>query len=147
MGENSKIGTSVEARALQWAVSRDTGSSSKALCAHMSGGKSEGAADYPHDPDDLGRCLRLLQLVPEWKSRIAEMAVYGAGWAGLVKIWPQIAAAMADEVGIDLSRANRAPQTYRLMQLAIADGYRNDPTFKCMFRDDGTLRWAERVSA
>lgn len=138
---------SIEARALKWAVGRDTGSSSKALCAHMSGSKPDNDGDYPRDPDDLGRCLRLLELVPEWKPRISEMAVYGTGWAGLVKLWPQIAASMTDEGGIDWMRGKRAPKTYALMKLAICDGYRNDPNYRCQFNDDGSLRYAERVRA
>lgn len=138
--------TSIEARALKWAIGGDTGSSSKALCAHMSGNEPEDRfRDYPSDPADLGRCLRLLGAIPEWKPRIPEMAAYGTGWAGLVKRWDEIAFSMAEEVGIHWERGREAPKTYRMMELAIADGYRNDENYSCIFAPEGHLRYAERV--
>ena len=43
-----------------------------------------GYYDHPHDPDDLNRCLLLLDLIPEWKPRIARNgpAQYGMGRTG-----------------------------------------------------------------
>lgn len=62
-------------RALTWLMGDDTGISSKALCAHMLG--IEGARNMPpSDAGDRGRCIRLLQLIPEWQPRLDEMAQY-----------------------------------------------------------------------
>ena len=128
----------IEQRALGWVVSDDTGSSSKAIFKHMM--NLPGAKyDYPSDPSDLGRCLRLLDLIPEWKSRIHEMAQYSPGWAGQVAVWDDLAAIMADEVGIDWSKGRSALATYKAMKLAQADGYRNDLRYVCTFYKDGTL--------
>lgn len=101
-----------------------------------------------HKPfdNDLGRCLRLLEQIPEWKPRIKEMAVYGPGWSGQVEHCEELAATMADEVGIDWSKGKRAPVTFNAMQLAQAAGYRNDPSYRSTFNKDGHLSSAMRVT-
>ncbi len=135
------------ARLVAWLSSGDTGVSSHAIAAHMSGDdKPRLGWGYPSDPDDLGRCLRLLELFPEWKSRVGEMATRGPGWAGLAARWDEIAKSMADEVGIAWEKGKFAPKTYHLMQVAIGEGYRADTNYECQFRDDGTLRSWERKS-
>lgn len=105
--------------AVAWITSGDTGMSSEAIWAHMVGGSVRGHWNHPHDPEDLGRCLRLLEAVPEWKPRIVEMARHGTGWAVLSARWDEIAASMADEVGIDWSKGRCAPKTYALMRLIL----------------------------
>lgn len=77
-----------EMKALKWLFGRDTGQSSEAIAAHMLGLKSTG--QHPWDADDLGRCVRLLELFPEWKARIFEMSAYGGAWVGLCKNWEQL---------------------------------------------------------
>jgi hypothetical protein len=137
------------ARLASWFSSNDTGISSKAIAAHMSGGDADDGWGwgYPSDPDDLGRCLRLLELFPEWKPRIAEMASRGPGWAGLTARWDEIAASMIDEVGIGWEKARSAPKTYDLMKAAIGEGYRADPNYQCTFNERGHLRSSQRKPA
>lgn len=60
-------------RALQWALGEHTGVSSKTLCGHMLG-IDVAWKSPPSDADDRSRCIRLLQLIPEWESRLDEMA-------------------------------------------------------------------------
>lgn len=103
-------------RAAQWMAGDDTGASSKAICAHMLGAVNVDPAAYPHDGDDLGRCLRLLALVPEWTPRIGEMAQRGPYWAALVPRWAELTALLAEETGPGFERYGRAPRTYKLMQ-------------------------------
>ncbi|MBY0561502.1 hypothetical protein [Hyphomicrobium sp.] len=105
---------SPEKRAMKWLISRDTGASSEAIMQHMIGGVSSGA--FPLDPSDLGRCLRLLKRVPEWRPRIGEMKKYGRIWKALVERWDDLETTMKKEVGIDWKKGGRAPQTYALMQ-------------------------------
>jgi hypothetical protein len=83
---------SIEKRALAWAIGRDTGSSSKAIMAVMTGNKPESRHDYPSDGSDLGRCLRLLDLIPEWKPRMGEMRAISPQWAALVDHWDELSA-------------------------------------------------------
>lgn len=105
--------------ALDWLLnSDDTGLSSKAIARHMLGlpEGGYGAWAYPCDPGDLGRCLRLLVNIPEWKPRIHEMASHGPIWAALVARWDDLAASMEAEVGIDWTKGKSAPRTYELMR-------------------------------
>lgn len=63
-------------RAFKWLFSSDTGMSSKALCAHMLGIKLFEHPSVPMDAADRGRCIGLLQLIPEWIPRLDEMKKY-----------------------------------------------------------------------
>ena len=118
--EAAREDVSIARRALLWLAGGDSGMSSEAICYHMLGMKSDGSfPNFPLDPSDLGRCLRLLELFPEWKPRMGEMARYSAQWAALVERWDELAEMMADEVGIDWSKGERAPRTYAAMKDAI----------------------------
>lgn len=66
--------TPVEFRALFWALHGSTGSSSKSIAQHMATGLSDGMP--PSDADDRRRCIRLLELVPEWLPRLDELKKY-----------------------------------------------------------------------
>ena len=69
-------GASIESRALFWALSGDTGNSSRTLAGHMTGNMTESYMMPPSDSDDRGRCIRLLELIPEWIPRLNEMRKY-----------------------------------------------------------------------
>lgn len=70
----------VTARALFWALAMSTGTSSKAIAKHMTGFSAEQAAGFspPSDADDRSRCIKLLELIPEWLPRLGEMFKYDA---------------------------------------------------------------------
>jgi hypothetical protein len=106
------------ARVLEWFMSDDTGISSKSIAAVMCG--ADARKFYlnfpPADPSDLGRCLRLLERFPGWKERMPEMAKANEYWARVVPHWDEVAASMADEVGIDWSKGKNAPRTFELMK-------------------------------
>ncbi len=68
-------GKPVEQRALFWALSGDTGVSSESLAKHMTG-NTGGRISPPSDSSDRGRCIRLLELIPEWIPRLNEMLKY-----------------------------------------------------------------------
>lgn len=108
----------VDRRALIWLAGGDSGMSSEAIVHHMLGMECDGS--YPHDPADLGRCLRMLELFPEWKPRIAEMAVYSKAWKTLANRWDALSALMSEEVGIDWKKGRSAPRTCDAMQSAIS---------------------------
>lgn len=133
----------INRRAIEWMLSDDTGLSSKAICAHMLGLEPEDTS-YPSDPTDLGRCLRLMELIPEWKPRIKEMANYGPGWAGQIEVWDELNNTMTNEVGIDWSKGKKAAETYKAMKLAQASGYRNDPAYECGFDKNGFVSWSTK---
>lgn len=102
-------------RLIQWLLSDDTGMSSCAIVAHMTGCNYECMAE-PADPSDLGRCLRLLRLVPEFEGRIGEMACYSDRWKALTDNWADLKSAMTSEVGLDWEKGRSAPATAVLMR-------------------------------
>lgn len=110
---------SKEHKLIEWLLSDDTGASSKAIASHMALGNSDGS--FPWDPSDIGRCFRLLEAIPEWKSRIEEMGVYSKIWVLLADKWQEIYDCMEDEVGIDWRKGKSAPKTYELMK-RVMDG-------------------------
>lgn len=64
--------SSISERAQQWLLSDDTGLSSKSLCSFMLNiALTTGIP--PSDASDRGRCIRLLQLIPEWIPRLPEL--------------------------------------------------------------------------
>jgi hypothetical protein len=67
----------------------------------------------PYDPDDFGRCYRLLALAPEWRARIAEMAAYGDEWAALSAAWDELTALYEAEAP---SHTGTAPKLYFRMR-------------------------------
>ena len=64
---------SKEYRALFWALSDDTGISSKTILRHMMAYPAQTTGMPPSDQYDRARCIRLLELIPEWIPRLAEM--------------------------------------------------------------------------
>lgn len=110
---------------LNWLSSGDTGTSSRAIFTRMLGATETGWDTYPRDPADLGRCLRLLALAPEWAARIGEMADVGHVWASLVGRWDELRQLYYSEVTGE--RGWRADKTYALMRRLIDDGLRADP--------------------
>lgn len=71
-------GKPVEQRALFWALSGDTGVSSESIARFMTGNDFNAGDKWfgggpPSDASDRGRCIRLLELIPEWIPRLPEM--------------------------------------------------------------------------
>jgi hypothetical protein len=104
-------------KVLNWMTTGRVGLSSKAMAAHLCGAPCDGS--YPHDPDDLNRCLLFLEAVPEARAELPRMATVNKTWAALVARWGEIEAAFLAEVGRDWQKAKRAPRTYRLMREVI----------------------------
>lgn len=107
---------SEQQRANLWIVSGSVGESSKRIWAHMTGTTTSGIDSYPSDPDDLNRCLLLLEAVPEWKQRMPEMASCGPVWAALAARWDEISQSFINEVGLNWCKSTRATATYQLMK-------------------------------
>jgi hypothetical protein len=100
----------------QWLHSLDTGLSSKAIFYWMTLGVKGGST--PSDPSDLGRCLRLLAMFPEWRERLQEMEQVSEDWAKLIDHWDEIEQSFLAEAGGRLPGmwdGFSAPKTYDLM--------------------------------
>jgi uncharacterized C2H2 Zn-finger protein len=77
-----------------WLRGPDTGTSSITIWSVMmdrpSVIRARGGASIPWDPDDFGRCHRLMKLFPEWRTRLPEVALAYPEWAGLVANWAEL---------------------------------------------------------
>lgn len=114
------------ARLATWIAGHDTGISSIIIAAQMCGANMAeiDSKSTPSDPSDLGRCLRLLDVFPEWEPRMGEMAQVSQEWADILPYWDAAAAMMAEEVGIDWSSGRSAPKTYEFMKAHGFGAYR-----------------------
>jgi len=103
---------------IKWLNSDDTGVSSKAIVAYMEGIEpGRFGYDYPHDPSDLGRCLRLLDIMPEYKARLKHMKHLSPVWRNLIQNWNEISALYYEEYP-----TGRAPKCYDRMKALIEAG-------------------------
>lgn len=77
-----------------WLNGPDTGASSITICWVLSGNAfvrpSVIQGNYPYDPDDFGRCHRLLHAIPGWRPRIIEVGVLSAEWKALAENWDEL---------------------------------------------------------
>jgi hypothetical protein len=101
---------------LAWLNGYDTGTSSLTIFSVMSREHGKGAlrrdkADVPHDPDDFGRCHRLLEKFPAWRVRMHEVADRYPNWGPLVGAWDELTALYVKELP-----SGSAPRLYAQMK-------------------------------
>lgn len=113
---------------LNWLAGPDTGASSKSIVVVMERDVALLAMlgrclDYPRDPSDLGRCIRLLEIEPSYRARIREMSIAGPEWAQIAAHWDQLEALYHNEFP-----SGTAPRCYEMMQGLIKKGKRDDLT-------------------
>jgi hypothetical protein len=100
-----------------WLNGNDTGRSSLAIVSVMEGGIAR-AYSYPLDPADLGRCIRLLALAPEYRQRLHEMKTVSPEWAALVDHWKELERLYHSEAA-----SGKARQCYdRMHELLYPEG-------------------------
>lgn len=93
-----------------WLGSDDVGMSSKFMASVLTGQfKAEFA--IPYDPDDLGRCIRMIQAIPELKDSIHLMSSHGTMWTAVANNW---------ERWCDMYQAERWENLYDEMKAARA---------------------------
>ena len=109
----------IQTKVLSWIATGRVGASSQAMAMAACGLPSDGS--YPHDPDDLNRCLLMLEAVPEVRAHFDKIAALGVVWGRLIARWGEIEEALLDEVGRNWSKARSAPKTYQLMKEVIGD--------------------------
>lgn len=105
---------------LAWMLGCDTGYSAMVMLIAL--GSSETARGLakarlgdlrppPGDPDDLGRCIRLLDRFPAWRDLSWECLADVPGWEPLLRAWSELEALYRSEVG-----SGTAPRTYARMR-------------------------------
>lgn len=106
---------------LEWLASDDTGLSSRAILAHLTGDPVVAAMnkyhwDYPRDPSDFGRCVRLLDIEPSFRACIGEMANICPEWAALATHWGELEALYSEELA---EGTGKSPRLYKRMRELI----------------------------
>ncbi len=95
-----------------WLASDDTGASSLYMASILTG-QFIAENHYPRDPADFGRCLRLVEAVPELESKIRDMSQHGKEWAVVAANWDEWA---------ELYRLDEGERLYCLMKLSYEAG-------------------------
>ena len=109
----------IKSKVLEWVASGRVGQSSKAMA--MTACNLPNSGDYPLDPDDLNRCLLMLEVVPEVREHFEKIAGLGVVWDRLISRWGEIESCFLEEAGPNWSKARSAPKTYALMKLVIGE--------------------------
>jgi len=113
--------TETQKQVIKWLATGRVGASSKCMAMWLAFG--ERAEPYaPADPDDLDRCLKLLDKATGLRPLIPKMAEVSKDWAKLVPHWDKVEASHLAEVGLGWTKANRAPKTYALMASILRPG-------------------------
>lgn len=101
----------------QWIVGRDVGVSSKTIWSVFMDVKPDWA-DVPYDPDDFGRCFRLLLLAPSyWRRNLKLVALRYPEWAPLVREWDALSKFYLEE-----PPSGTCPKLYARMRELIDEG-------------------------
>ena len=103
---------------VSWLASGERGVSSNTIVQTLTGvPAASGWRGQPLDPDDMCRCIKLLEACPELAPRIGEMAKVSRNWAALVAHWDEIVALIDEEVpGWRENRHGSAPKAYAFMR-------------------------------
>lgn len=109
---------SIPQSVISWLAAGERGISSEAIVSHIwKLPVSRWGKSAPVDPDDLKRCLKLLEASPETKTRFSEMASASPEWKALVTRWGELERLFLEEAGdLDWSSRRDAKRTYRAMQ-------------------------------
>lgn len=99
------------ARAAEWILGPDTGLSSRTIWGVLVGAEAIDRPDIPYDPSDFGRCYRLLEVIPEWRSRLSEVADRFPAWRMFIAQWEAMELLWKEE-----SPSGNCPRLYALMQ-------------------------------
>jgi hypothetical protein len=117
-GQPSGLSVIAGSQVLDWLANGRVGLSSKTM-AMIALGSPPKRIDYPHDPDDLNRCLLLLEAAPGVRDVFPQIAAASKVWAALIANWSEIERSFLDEVGLNWCKARSAPKTYALMRRVI----------------------------
>jgi hypothetical protein len=113
---------------IRWLAGGQRGVSSNTMVQHLTGlpALRDFHGDHPHDPDDMTRCRRLLEEVPELQAEFPRMATYSGPWAKLVEHWQELCGLMDTESPRWREGVGRAPKTYKRMRELIDAGRLDD---------------------
>lgn len=105
----------IQSQVVKWLANSWVGSSSKCMAMYLAFDEMTDRS-HPYDPDDLDRCLKLLEAAPGLRKHIHKMANVSPQWQALIECWEELEACHLEEVGLGWTKARSAPKTYKLMQ-------------------------------
>jgi hypothetical protein len=109
-------GPTLSDAAREWLATGQQGTSSMTIFQRLTGYRLTSQEHPPADPHDLGRCRRLLDQVPEFRTRLEELAPLSPVWARLVSEWDSLCALMDQEAPGWRAGRGHAPATYARMK-------------------------------
>lgn len=88
------MASSEDERIFFWMSYGEHGASSEFMAWTLQDHKQHPFAEpaMPYDPDDFGRCHKLLAMVPEFRARMDRLKECGPEWAALVDHWDELTA-------------------------------------------------------
>jgi len=104
------VGAPLPERASWWIRRGEHGVSSETIYGVFAVARPR-RSDVPQDPDDFRRCRQLLDLMPEWRSRIGEVALVYQWYRPFTNRWDEM-----DRLWDEESPYGKCPQLYLLMQ-------------------------------
>lgn len=115
-----------------WQANGEVGCSSEtmALTAKfaLEGRENQGQNYYPYDADDLKRCIKLVEAVPEIKDHFPVIAKLSRQWRNVVENWESLVQSAYNEFGKPLGSKHTPkvarPSEYRTSQLMLKLGIR-----------------------
>ena len=99
-----------------WLRDGERGASSNAMCKRIFGIPVDAGSDYPHDPDDLRRCLLFLDAT-DAHDKVDLMSGVSDEWQRLVSRWDELVVLFEEEVA---GGSKSAPATYALMKEVLS---------------------------
>lgn len=115
----SRLSGVAATQVMDWLANGRVGLSSRTM-ALIALGTFPRCIDHPYDPDDLNRCLLLLQVAPGVRFMFPQIAAASKGWGALIANWTEIEQTFLDEAGLNWSKAHSAPNTFALMRRVLA---------------------------
>ena len=91
------------------------GASSLTIWRAMQGMTELSDSNYPHDPADFGRCKDLLDLIPEWRSKLYEVKRALPWFSPFIESWVIFEKLYAEE-----APKGTCPKLYRALKQAGA---------------------------
>ena len=106
-----------------WLLLGERGISSNTICYVLSGTNDfqlEGFEEElrwlgspPKDPSDFRRCRELLEIIPEWKSRLKEVSYVFPAWKSYAENWDKMEELYQEECN---NKSGLAPKLYDFMK-------------------------------
>ncbi len=100
----------------QWLQSGDIGISSCSIFTAITKRIAPFTRDndnWPKDPSDFGRCFRLLERFPTWRTELKQVSLKYPAWGPMIDVWPELEALYQEEIK---NPRGMAPKLYARLQ-------------------------------